>query len=336
MKQRGGRGGAKAPRMAPARRRAAPVGSSSAFAALATERVHPAADRLDALPIAGVVRLLLDEEAKAVAAVARAAAAITAAAELYARTLASGGRVIYVGAGTSGRLGALDAAELPPTFGIAAGRVIALVAGGPAALQRSVEGAEDRRRGAAAAMARLDVGAGDLVCAIAASGVTPYTLGALDLARARGARTIFITARGATGATPAPSAAADLEIAVDVGPEVIAGSTRLKAGTATKLVLNGISTAAMVRLGKVYRGRMIDLVATNAKLRARALRIVGELGAVDEAEADRLLTEAGGEVRVALAAAITRTTVAAARKRLAKVGGKLADLATRGSTTTAC
>jgi N-acetylmuramic acid 6-phosphate etherase len=295
------------------------------YGALPTESPHPRGEELDRLSTEQVVTLLLDEEVAAAQVVARAAPAIARAAERFAATLAGGGRVVYAGAGTSGRLGALDAAELVPTFGVAPGRVVAVVAGGPAALRRSVEGAEDRPAAGARAIAALEVGARDLVCGIAASGVTAFTRAALEEAARRGAGTLFVTCAPAPEQPPA----AELVIALPVGPEVVAGSTRLKAGTATKLALNAISTAAMVRLGKVYRGRMIDLVATNAKLRARALRMVAELGGVDRARAAALLAEAGGRVRPALAAALLDLPVAEAAARLDAAGGQLARLARR-------
>ena len=303
------------------KKKSIPPSAKPRFHHLPTETAHPRSARIESLPTLEVVQLLLDEEAAAAKKVARAAAVIARAAELFAGALAGGGRVVYAGAGTSGRLGALDAAELPPTFGSDPSRVLSLIAGGPRALRSAVEGAEDRAGGAARALERLGVGAGDLVCAIAASGVTPYSRAALVEGRRLGARTVFITC-----APPADLTLADVVIAIPVGPEVIAGSTRLKAGTATKLVLNAISTAAMVRLGKVYRGRMIDLRATNTKLRARALRMVVELGAVDEARAKALLDAADGQVRPALAAALIGTTVAEARVRLAEVGGNLSAL----------
>ncbi|MSP63084.1 MAG: N-acetylmuramic acid 6-phosphate etherase [Myxococcales bacterium] len=305
-----------------ARRRPPPVD----YRTLATEQIHPRADRIDRLSTDEVVALLLAEEARAVRAVARRQKAIVRAARLFAATLAGDGRVIYAGAGTSGRLGVLDAAELPPTFGTDPGRVIALLAGGPRAITHSAEGAEDRPAEATQAIARLQVGPGDLVCAIAASGVTPFTLAALVEAGRRGAATVFITC------SPRPGRAlADVTIAVPVGPEVIAGSTRLKAGTATKLVLNAISTAAMIRLGKVYRGRMVDLCATNAKLRQRALRMVEELAAVSPRRAARLLTDAKGRVKIALAAALLDLPIADAEARLDAAGGSLAALVPGGS-----
>jgi N-acetylmuramic acid 6-phosphate etherase len=227
-----------------------------------------------------------------------------------------------VGAGTSGRLGALDAAELPPTFGSDPRRVVALLAGGPRALTRAVENAEDRPEAARRALARMRIGAGDFVCAIAASGVTRFTRAALDEARRRGAATAFVTCVD----DPRHADAADVTIAVPVGPEVVAGSTRLKAGTATKLVLNAISTAAMVRLGKVFRGRMVDLVARNAKLRARSLATIEELAGVSRRRAVALLDGAGGRLRLALAAALLDAPIADAEARLDAAGGRLAAL----------
>ncbi len=259
-----------------------------------TEEVHSRADELDSLTTHELVALLLAEEAEAVARVARASKPIAAAADLVASCLGNGGRLVYVGAGTSGRLGVLDAAELPPTFGTRPRQVRALIAGGTRAIQHAVEGAEDRARDGQQAMARLRVSKKDVVCAIAASGATPFTRAALASARRRKAKTLFVTCSNVR-------VSADVVIRAPVGPEVIAGSTRLKAGTATKLILNAISTAAMVRLGKVYRGRMVDLVATNAKLRRRAQKMVEELGGVTPVQARRLLVRSGGSIKHALA-----------------------------------
>jgi N-acetylmuramic acid 6-phosphate etherase len=291
------------------------------FAALATEAPHPQSAELHRSSTDAVVRLLLEEERKSQAAALRAHGAITRAAELVAKALEHGGRLIYVGAGTSGRLGALDAAELPPSFGLDPARAVAVVAGGPAALRRAVEGAEDRTEGVRRAFRRLGVGPRDVVCAIAASGVTPFARTALDEATARGAARIFITC------TPHVARAVERQVDVlvllAVGPEVLAGSTRLKAGTATKMALNAISTAAMVRLGKVWRGRMVDLVATSAKLRDRAVRIVADLAGVERAEAAARVAAAGGHVKLALASALLGCEVAEARRRLEQAGGDL-------------
>ena len=191
----------------------------------------------------------------------------------WREALGAGGRLVYAGAGTSGRLGVLDASECPPTFGVSPSQVVGVIAGGRRALWRAVEGAEDRGADARRALRRLRVGPRDVVCGICASGVTPFALAALEEGRRRGARTIVVTC--------APSAAlrelADVVVAPRPGPEVLAGSTRMKAGLATKMVLHTITTGAMVRLGKVYGNLMVDLRPSSRKLRARALRMIGEL-----------------------------------------------------------
>ncbi len=237
---------------------------------------------------------------EAVAAVGRALPRISSLAELAVAALGGGGRLVYVGAGTSGRLGALDAAECPPTFGVDASRVLALVAGGPRALRRSVEGAEDDRRAGVAAVRRASVGAGDLVVGVSASGRTPFVLAALREARRLGARTALVTS------APDARAAADLRVVLATGPERIAGSTRMKAGTAAKMALGLVSSAAFVRLGAVRGGRMIALRAVSAKLRARAVRTVAELASVTPASARRALAREGWDVRAAIAAAGSR------------------------------
>ncbi len=261
-----------------------------------TEALHPLAERINAdTPSLQIVRALAREDERAVRAVDLASRQIAAAAERAAQALLSGGRLIYVGAGTSGRLGALDAAECPPTFGVPESWVQAVIAGGPRALTRAVEGAEDRAADGKQAIAALKVGAKDLVCGISASGRARFVVAALAEARRRKAATVFVTCN------PAAIAAADVRIVLDTGAELIAGSTRLKAGTATKLTLNAISTAAMVRLGRVERGRMAALKATNAKLAERAERIVAELTGLELPRARALLKRAGGDVRRALA-----------------------------------
>jgi N-acetylmuramic acid 6-phosphate etherase len=248
-----------------------------------------------------VVRLLHAEDLRAVRAVGRVLGTVARVASLAAFALEGGGRLIWVGAGTSGRLGALDAAECPPTFGTRPSQVVAVVAGGARALRAAVEGAEDHPRDGAERMRRLRVGPGDLVCGISASGRTPFVLGALAEARRRRAATALVCCAG----RPPRSVPADAVIAVPTGPELVAGSTRLKAGTATKLVLNAISTAAMVRLGKVFRGRMVSLRPTNQKLRLRAIRTVGDLAGASPARSRRLLERAGWRVDLALAMAFT-------------------------------
>jgi N-acetylmuramic acid 6-phosphate etherase len=267
------------------------------YAALPTEAENPQSALLDTLPAEEVVKLMLEEEAAAVRAVRGRRQEIAQAARLIADKLAPGGRLIYVGAGTSGRLGTLDAAECVPTFGGPPSRVVGIIAGGPVALTKSVEGAEDNPREAEQRMRRVAVGPADVVCCIAASGVTPFSRAALEYAHFRRAATIFVTcARLRDDDRPA----ADVLIELGTGPEVIAGSTRLKAGTATKLVLNALSTTAFVLLGKTYGGLMIDVRPTNAKLWARAARIVSRLSNLDVDEATKLIKKAGGRAKVAL------------------------------------
>ena len=260
----------------------------------ATERIHPQSKGLEALPLRRALAVLHAGDLAAARAVGRALPALAQAASAAAAALAGGGRLVYAGAGTSGRLAALDAAECPPTFGLAPGRVLALVAGGGRALRRAVEGAEDDTRAARRAVAGARVGAKDLVVGISASGTTPYVLAALAEARRRGARTALLTSN------PAARAPGALRVVLDTGPELVAGSTRLKAGSAAKMALSLLSTGAMLQLGRVRDGRMIDLVATNAKLRRRAVRIVMELGGLGERAAAAALTRTRWSVRAAL------------------------------------
>ncbi len=288
------------------------------FGDLPTEGVHPDAAHLDEMSAEKVVALMVGEEARAARAAAARTPLIGRAAELVAGRLAAGGRLVYVGAGTSGRLGTLDAVECVPTFGIPPSRVVPIIAGGPSALTRSVEGAEDSARDAEQRLRRVAVGPTDAVCCIAASGVTPFVHAALEYARFRRAATIFVTC----GLVP-DKAIADVIIALDTGPEVIAGSTRLKAGTATKIVLNAISTTAFVLLGKTYAGLMVDVRPTNAKLWARAVRIVRMLSGLDAATARKLIEKAGGRAKVALVMHHARVPAARARDLLVEHKGSL-------------
>jgi N-acetylmuramic acid 6-phosphate etherase len=293
--------------------------SAPDYGQLPTEAVHPGTARLDTMPAEAVVKLMLAEEAKAVRAAAARADLIAKAAELVAERLAAGGRLIYVGAGTSGRLGTLDAVECVPTFGIPPSRVVPIIAGGPHALTRSVEGAEDNARDAEQRLRRVGAGPTDAICCIAASGVTPFARAALDYARFRRAASIFVTC----GRIENPAALADVVIALATGPEVIAGSTRLKAGTATKVVLNAISTTAFVRLGKTYGGLMIDVRPTNAKLWARAVRIVRELTGLADDAALKLIEKAGGRAKVALVMHHANVNAVRARELLLQHRGSL-------------
>ncbi len=281
--------------------------------ALATEAVRPGLEDLDARPIEEVVRLLVAAEGEAHAAVAAAVPAIAAAAEAIAERLERGGRLIYAGAGTAGRLGVLDAAECGPTFGT--DLVRAVIAGGDAAVTEAVEGAEDAFDPAELAHITPD----DAVVGISASGRTPYVLGALEHARAAGAFTVAVVNNARSRAR------ADVVIELLTGPEVLAGSTRLTAGTAQKVVLNALSTAVMIRLGKVYGARMVDLRATNAKLRRRAVRIVRDVASVGEGEAEAALAAADGHAKTAIVALLAGVDASEAAARLERAGGKVRD-----------
>ncbi len=284
---------------------------------LSTEARHPDSSDLDRLGARGVVELLLEEDRRGLELARAEAESIAEAAGWMAETLAAGGIVLFAGAGTSGRLGVLEAAECPPTFGTEPASIRAALAGGPDAVFRAVEGAEDSAPDGATAAAAL--ASGDLLIAISASSVTPYVRGAITGARARGARTVLVTcaARAAVGA------AADLVIALATGPEILTGSTRLKAGSATKAALNAISTAAMVELGKVFESFMVDLRRGSAKLLDRAARIVAAAGRVDRKRAEELLAAAAGEVKTAIVMARADLEPEAARRRLAAAGGRV-------------
>lgn len=283
---------------------------------LPTEQRHPGARALDALPVARLLRLMHREDARAIRAVGAALPRIARAVALISRALQAGGRLCFVGAGTSGRLGVLEAAECPPTFHTPPSLVQAVIAGGRGAVFRSREGAEDSRAAARAIMRRR-LRRGDVVVGIAASGVTRFVEGALIAARRRGARTILVTCH------PGSAIPSDVRIVVRTGPEVLTGSTRLKAGTATKLVLNMLTLATMVRLGKTYGHLMIDVRPSSRKLRARALGIISTLARVPEPSAGRWLRAAHGRVKVAVLMARAGLRYPAACRRLAAVGGSL-------------
>ncbi|HSN91400.1 MAG TPA: N-acetylmuramic acid 6-phosphate etherase [Anaeromyxobacteraceae bacterium] len=262
-----------------------------------TEALDPRGRRLgEGLSPGRTLAILHTGHRDAVRAVGRALPALARLAEAAARSLAEGGRIVYVGAGTSGRLAALDAAECPPTFGVSPARVVAVVAGGARALRRAVEGAEDDAAAGAVALRRLRPGRRDLVLGISASGTTPFVLAALGEARRAGARTGLLTSN------PRARPPVHCRAVLATGPEMVAGSTRLKAGAAAKMALGLLSTAAFARLGAVRRGRLSALSATSAKLRRRAVGTVAELGGVTPARARRALQRAGWRVADALAA----------------------------------
>jgi N-acetylmuramic acid 6-phosphate etherase len=259
------------------------------------------------------------EDRKVAIAVGREIPAIGRAVDAVVESVRKGGRLLYVGAGTSGRLAVLDAAECPPTFGVSRNLVQALIAGGKRAVTGAVEGAEDSVANGARDLRANKVGRNDVVVGIAASGTTPYVLGALAFARKRGATTVAITANRRTPITRH----AQIAIATEVGPEIIAGSTRLKAGTSQKLVLNMLSTAAMVRLGHVYENLMIDVALTNQKLRDRALRILAEASGRSSSMSAHALRQSGHNVRVALVMLKCGLDAKNARARLVLTKGNL-------------
>lgn len=277
-----------------------------------TEKRNRASESIDKLSTKQIVDLINAEDSLVPAAVARQSKQIAAAIDLIVERFRKSGRLFYVGAGTSGRLGVLDASECPPTFGVPPSLVQGIIAGGRRALVRSAEGAEDFPEDGASTIKKKRVRAKDIVVGLAACGMTPFVHGALKQARKIGAATIFITC--------APEAVehipAEIIINPVVGPEVVTGSTRMKAGTATKLVLNTLTTGAMIKLGKVYGNLMVDLKATNEKLRDRSIRIVMEMTKLNRPGARRLLARAQGQVKAAIVMHFRRTDLAGALKIL--------------------
>lgn len=286
---------------------------------LETERSRADLSDLDELPTRTLVARIAAEDATVPAVVDGAGEAIAEAVNAIVDRLRSGGRLIYVGAGTPGRLGVVDAAECIPTFGTAEGLVVAVIAGGAGAMTNSAEGAEDSGDAGIADMRTINVTVDDAVVGITASGRTPYVLAALEHAGAVGAATIGVS----NNRESALSAVVDVPIEVPTGPEVVAGSTRMKAGTAQKLVLNTLSTASMVRLGKTFGNLMVDVKASNEKLKVRARRIVMEATGVSEEEATGALDEADGHVKTAVVALLASVTTGEARLRLAAADGSV-------------
>lgn len=291
--------------------------SSSPWAGLPTEASHPASRDLDLLTSEDLVGLLLTEDRRGLDTALARSREIARVADWVADTLAGGGSVLFAGAGTSGRLGVIEAAECPPTFGTDPERIRAAMAGGREAVFEAVEGAEDREEDGRRAVGEL--GTGDLLIGLSASSVTPYTHGSLEEARRRGARTVLLTCAGPAGL----EGTADAVLALDTGPEIVTGSTRLKAGSATKAALNAITTAAMVRLGKVYGSWMVDLRTGSAKLRDRSVRIVAAAGEVSGERAAALLAAADGEAKTAIVMARRGCDAEGARRRLEAAGGEV-------------
>jgi len=286
---------------------------------LPTEAVNPATRRIDTLSSDAIVARMSDEDRRVVAAVRREQRRIARGADLIAAALRAGGRVVFAGAGTSGRLGVIEAAEIPPTFGTSPAVVRALIAGGRGAMFRAREGAEDDRRAGARQIVRLRVGARDVVVGISASGVTPFVEGALAAARRRRARVILLTCSPRTPAR----AMAHILIAPKVGPEVIAGSTRLKAGTATKMALNMLTTTAMIVVGKTYGNLMVDVRTGSAKLKDRAGRILAAITGLTPRQAQAALVRARWNVKAAIVMTTAAVSYAQALSRLRAANGRV-------------
>ena len=296
-----------------------PHGLRAELETLTTEAFRSELAEIDQLPTLEIAKIMNGEDATVPGAVAARLPQIAAAIDSIADRMARGGRLVYAGAGTAGRLGILDASECPPTFNTDPSQVVGLIAGGPGAMVTSVEGAEDSRELAARDLDALALTDRDTVVGISASGRTPYAVGAVEHARARGALTVGLSCN----ADSPLAAAADHGIEIVAGPELLTGSTRLKAGTAQKLVLNMISTITMIRLGKTYGNLMVDVRASNAKLRARSHRIVAlATGAADE-EIDRALAATDGEVKNAILTILGGVDGPSAARLLAESGGYL-------------
>ncbi|QQK71372.1 N-acetylmuramic acid 6-phosphate etherase [Pectobacterium versatile] len=296
-------------------------GESLNLGKLVSETRNPATMALDQLSTLEMMHAFNQEDRKVPEAIALVLPAIAEAVDLAAASLQEGGRLIYLGAGTSGRLGVLDASECPPTFGVPHGLVIGLIAGGPGALLKAVEGAEDDPALGEVDLKALNLTAADMVVGLAASGRTPYVIGALRYAHDVGCRTAAISCN------PHSPIAQEAQVAISpvVGPEALTGSTRLKSGTAQKLVLNMISTGAMVKLGKVYQNLMVDVKATNVKLLDRACRIVVEATGAEREQAQQALVQADNEVKPAILMLLANIDVAAARERLKQHNGYLRE-----------
>jgi len=286
---------------------------------LTTESRNEKSNQIDSLSTLEIVDLINQEDQLVAEAVADQRQAIAAAIDIITARLTQGGRLLYLGAGTSGRLGVLDASECPPTFSTSPHMVVGIIAGGPAALTRAIEGAEDDAHQAVEDLRSHQLNSHDVLVGIATSGRTPYVIAGLHYARLVGAAAVGLSCNEPSEM----SQAADLMIAPVVGPEVISGSTRLKAGTATKMVLNMLTTASMVKLGKTYGNLMVDLRATNTKLKARSLRIVQAITGLESEQAELILAQCAGEVKTAIVAHCCGLPPEQARQRLQQTGGHL-------------
>lgn len=292
---------------------------------LSTEQRNPDSMDIDARPVTEILTIINTEDKRIAAAVETQIPYIARAVDLVVAAFYNGGRLIYVGAGTSGRVGVVDASECPPTFGVPFDMVQGMIAGGEGAMFRAVEGAEDKPEGGAHDIDKKNVGPNDVVCGIAASMRTPYVIGAVQRAKERGAKTLYVTTNPRTNLyLPEYSHLAnalDVAICAEVGPEVVMGSTRMKSGTAQKMILNMITTAAMIRLGKIYENMMIDLQMTNKKLVERSKKIVMTITGIGYDEAERYLNEAHGHVKTALVMIKANIGYEEATARLKKANG---------------
>ena len=286
---------------------------------LTTEQNNPESVAIDQMDPIQIAMLMNREDLKVVAAVERVLPEIARAIETVTERVQAGGRLIYIGAGTSGRLGVLDASECPPTFNTPPALVVGLIAGGHRALTNAIEGAEDNRQAGEEDLRGVELDAKDVVCGIATSGRTPYVLGGLAYARSLGAATLGVTCNEVSELTEV----SDVLIAPVVGPEILSGSTRLKAGTATKMVLNMISTGTMIRIGKTYGNWMVDLRATNVKLKDRSIRIVSGITGLDRQRAESLLARCDGEVKTAIVSQALGVEKIEAQERLKAAAGRL-------------
>ena len=295
---------------------------------LVSEGRNPRSMGIDLMSTRDILTTINDEDRLVPDAVGRVIPEIARAVDAIVGAFGKGGRLIYIGAGTSGRLGVLDASECPPTFGVPPGMVVGLIAGGPSALMRASEGTEDRSVEGAANLKSVNLSDRDVVVGIAVSGRTPYVIGALDYAKSMGAVTVGLTCNPSS----AIAQMADISIAPLVGPEVLTGSTRLKSGTAQKLVLNMLTTASMIRIGKSYQNLMVDLHVSNAKLLARAVRIVMEATDCSPEDAEQALEQTGNDVKLAILVKLTGRPAEAARAALITSGGFLRRAIEEGAT----
>jgi len=284
---------------------------------LLTERVNPRTEKLDELPALGIVESIIAEDGTIVSAIEKEKENIARAVDLITERLGRGGRLVFIGAGTSGRLGVIEAAECPPTFGTDPDTILGIIAGGRKAVWKSAEGAEDSSEEARKELARIGLKKKDVLVGIAASGATPFVEGALDYAKKRGSGSVLVTCN------PVETTVPEVVISLLVGPEVITGSTRMKAGTATKMVLNMLTTASMVKLGKTYGNLMVDVRPGSAKLRDRAKRLVMQITGAGEERAAELLHGSKWDVKTAIVMEIKNTDYKNARKLLKEHGGFL-------------